>query len=211
MRTFELEGKLRENLGKKEAKRLRREKQVPCVLYGQEENLHFYCDFEAVRKMIYTPYVFLVNLKIDGKDFQAIMQDIQYHPVTDMPLHIDFLKTYDDKPVKVNIPVVTEGFARGIREGGRLQVEMRRLWVSALPKDLPDEIKIDVTKLRIGDSYRVSDVETDTLKILNVKSVPVVRVMVTRASRSAGGELLDEEEGEETSAAGGESEENAEE
>jgi large subunit ribosomal protein L25 len=196
MRTFELEGKLRENLGKKDAKKLRVEKQVPCVLYGQEENMHFYCDFEAVRKMIYTPYVFLVNLKIDGKDYQAIMQDIQYHPVTDMPLHIDFLKTYDDKPVKVNIPVVTEGFAKGIRDGGRLQVEMRRLWVSALPQDLPDEIKIDVTKLGIGDSYRVSDVETDTLKILNVKSVPVVRVMVTRASRSAGDGLTEDEGGE---------------
>jgi large subunit ribosomal protein L25 len=202
MRTFELEGKLRENLGKKDAKKLRVEKQVPCVLYGQEENMHFYCDFEAVRKMIYTPYVFLVNLKIDGKDYQAIMQDIQYHPVTDMPLHIDFLKTYDDKPVKVNIPVVTEGFAKGIRDGGRLQVEMRRLWVSALPQDLPDEIKIDVTKLGIGDSYRVSDVETDTLKILNVKSVPVVRVMVTRASRSAGDSLTEDEGGEEVSTEG---------
>lgn len=207
MRTFELEGKLRQNLGKKESKRLRVENQVPCVLYGQEENVHFYCDFEAVRKMIYTPHVFLVNLKVDGQDYQAIMQDVQYHPVTDMPLHIDFLKTYDDKPVKVNIPVVTEGFAKGIREGGRMQVEMRRLWVSALPKDLPDEIKIDVTELGIGDSYRVSDVETDTLKILNFKSVPVVRVLVTRASRSAGGALPEDEEG----AAEGEGEEKAEE
>ncbi|MCF8362888.1 MAG: 50S ribosomal protein L25/general stress protein Ctc [Prolixibacteraceae bacterium] len=211
MRTFELEGKLRETLGKKGAKKLRAEKQVPCVLYGQEENVHFYCDFEAVRKMIYTPYVFLVNLKLDGEDYQAVMQDVQYHPVTDMPLHIDFLKTYDDKPVKVNIPVVTEGFAKGIREGGRLQVEMRRLWVSALPQDLPDEIKIDVTALGIGDSYRVSDVETDTLKILNVKSVPVVRVLVTRASRSAGEGLPEDEEGAEASAEGGESEEKAEE
>jgi large subunit ribosomal protein L25 len=211
MRTFELEGKLRENLGKKEAKKLRAAKQVPCVLYGQEENVHFYCDFEAVRKMIYTPYVFLVNLKVDGQEYQAIMQDVQYHPVTDMPLHIDFLKTYPDKPVKVNIPVVTEGFAKGIREGGRMQVEMRRLWVSALPKDLPDEIKIDVTELGIGDSYRVSDVETDTLKILNVKSVPVVRVLVTRASRSTDGGLPEDEEGAETLAEKGEGEEKAEE
>lgn len=187
MRTFELEGKIRENVGKKDAKRLRAANQVPCVLYGLEENIHFYVDFEVVRKLIYTPHVYLINLNLDGKTYQSVMQDIQYHPVTDAPLHIDFLKTSDDKPVKVNIPVVTSGFAKGIREGGRLQVEMRRLWVSALPKDLPNEIKIDVTNLGIGESYRVSDIETDTLKILNVKSVPVVRVMITRASRSASG------------------------
>lgn len=187
MRTFELEGKIRENVGKKDAKRLRAANQVPCVLYGLEENIHFYVDFEVVRKLIYTPHVYLINLNLDGKTYQSVMQDIQYHPVTDAPLHIDFLKTSDDKPVKVNIPVVTSGFAKGIREGGRLQVEMRRLWVSALPKDLPNEIKIDVTSLGIGESYRVSDIETDTLKILNVKSVPVVRVMITRASRSASG------------------------
>ncbi|MBN1768292.1 MAG: 50S ribosomal protein L25/general stress protein Ctc [Prolixibacteraceae bacterium] len=187
MRTFELEGKIRENVGKKDAKRLRAANQVPCVLYGLEENIHFYVDFEVVRKLIYTPHVYLINLNLDGKTYQSVMQDIQYHPVTDAPLHIDFLKTSDDKPVKVNIPVVTSGFAKGIRAGGRLQVEMRRLWVSALPKDLPNEIKIDVTNLGIGDSYRVSDIETDTLKILNVKSVPVVRVMITRASRSASG------------------------
>jgi large subunit ribosomal protein L25 len=187
MRTFELEGKVRENVGKKDAKKLRVDNKVPCVLYGLEENIHFFVDFEAVRKLIYTPHVYLVNLDLDGKTYQSVMQDIQYHPVTDAPLHIDFLKTSDDKPVKVNIPVVTSGFAKGIREGGRLQVEMRRLWVSALPTDLPDEIKIDVTELGIGESYRVSDIETDTLKILNVKSVPVVRVMITRASRSASG------------------------
>ncbi|MDA3881631.1 MAG: 50S ribosomal protein L25/general stress protein Ctc [Prolixibacteraceae bacterium] len=205
MRTFELEGKLRESLGKKDAKKLRVANQVPCVLYGLEENIHFYCNLEAVRKLIYTPHVYLINLNLDGKQYQAVMQDIQYHPVNDEPLHIDFLKTSEDKPVKVNIPVVTNGFAKGIREGGRLQVEMRRLWVSALPKDLPDEIKIDVTNLGINESYRVSDIETDTLKIINVKSVPVVRVMVTRASRSASGAAT--VDGEEAT----ESEENAEE
>ncbi len=185
MKTYELKGTVRESLGKKDSKRLRSEDKVPCVLYGGEKVVHFCADVSDLRKLIYTPEVFLVNIDLGKEKLQAVMQDIQFHPVTDEVLHIDFLKTVEDKPVKVNIPVKTKGFAKGIRQGGRMQVEMRRLWVKALPKDLPDTITIDVTELGIGDSYRVSDVETETLKILNAKSVPVVRVLVTRASRAA--------------------------
>ncbi len=186
MKTFELSGKVRESVGKKDSKKLRNEAKVPCVLYGSEEPVHFYAESSDLHKLIYTPNVYLINLDIDGKKSQSVIQDIQFHPVTDEVLHIDFLSVSDDKPVKVNIPVKTAGFAKGIRQGGHMQVEMRRLWVQALPKDLPDSINIDVTNLGIGESYRVSDVETDTLKILNAKSVPVVRVLVTRASRSTG-------------------------
>lgn len=185
MKTYELKGDVRETLGKKESKKLRSEDKVPCVLYGGEDTVHFYTSVSDLHKLIYTPEVFLINIDLGKKKYQAVMQDIQYHPVTDEVLHIDFLKTQEDKVVKVNIPVKTKGFAKGIRAGGRMQVEMRRLWVKALPKDLPDAITIDVTDLGIGESYRVSDVETETLKILNAKSVPVVRVLVTRASRAA--------------------------
>lgn len=185
MKTFDLTGKVRESLGKKDAKKLRNEEKVPCVLYGQDEPVHFYCEQGELRKLIYTPSIYLVNLDIEGKNYQAIMQDIQFHPVSDAPIHIDFLKVQDDKPVKVNIPVKTTGFAKGMRLGGKLQIEKRYLTVFALPKDLPDAITIDVTDLDLSQSYRVSDIETDTLKILNPKSVPVVRVMVTRASRAA--------------------------
>ena len=185
MKTFDLAGKVRESVGKKDSKKLRSEEKVPCVLYGGEEPVHFYCEESALRKLIYTPHVFLVNLDVDGAKTQAIMQDIQFHPVTDKALHIDFLKVEEDKPVKVNVPVTTKGYAKGMRVGGKLQIEMRYLTVLALPKDLPNSITIDVTNLDLGQSYRVSDVETDTLKVLNAKSVPVVRVMVTRASRAA--------------------------
>ena len=185
MKTFDLAGKERESVGKKDSKKLRNEEKVPCVLYGGEEPVHFYCEEGDLRKLIYTPHVYLVNLDVADTKCQAIMQDIQFHPVTDNPIHIDFLKVSDDKPVKVNIPVTTKGYAKGIRAGGKLQVEMRYLTVLALPKDLPDSITVDVTGLDLGQSYRVSDIETDTLKILNAKSVPVVRVMVTRASRAA--------------------------
>jgi large subunit ribosomal protein L25 len=150
-----------------------------------EKNIHFATNAADLQKLIYTPNVYLVNLTIDGKVYQAIKQDIQYHPVTDEPLHIDFLKVSEDKLVKVNIPVKTKGFAKGIRAGGRLQVEKRNLTVLALPKDLPDSITIDVTNLDLGETLRVADIETETLKFVNVKSVPVVRVLVTRASRAA--------------------------
>jgi large subunit ribosomal protein L25 len=185
MKTFELKGELRETIGKKESKKLRSEEKVPCVLYGMEKNIHFATNAADLQKLIYTPNVYLVNLTIDGKVYQAIKQDIQYHPVTDEPLHIDFLKVSEDKLVKVNIPVKTKGFAKGIRAGGRLQVEKRNLTVLALPKDLPDSITIDVTNLDLGETLRVADIETETLKFVNVKSVPVVRVLVTRASRAA--------------------------
>ena len=185
MKTYELPGQVRESVGKKDSSKLRSEKKVPCVLYGLNENLHFSCDYDALRKLIYTPNVYLANIDLEGEKHQAIMQDVQFHPVTDEPLHIDFLKVTDKKKVKVEIPVKTVGFAKGIRAGGRLQVEKRSLTVLALPKDLPDAITIDVSSLEIGQSYRVSDIETETLKFVNAKSVPVVRVLVTRASRAA--------------------------
>lgn len=187
MKTFEVSGKLRKDLGKKEANILRAEGKVPCVLYGKDSVTHFYCEVDDLRHLIYTPHVFLVNIDIDGEKHQGIMQDIQFHAVTDEVLHIDFLKTTPDKPVKVQIPVKTTGYAKGMRVGGKLQLEVRRLTVTALPQNLPDEITIDVTDLDLGQSFRVGDIKDEKITILNGKSVPVVRVMVTRAARAAQG------------------------
>ena len=187
MKTFDVKGKVREAVGKKDATKLRKEEKVPCVLYGVEEPVHFYCEASDLRKLIFTPSVYLVNLDIDGAAHQAVMQDIQFHPVTDETLHIDFLKVTDDKPVKVSVPVKTKGYAKGMKSGGKLQVEMRYLTVSALPKDLPDAITIDITNLELGQSYRVGDIKSENLNILNGKSVPVARIMVTRAARAAAG------------------------
>jgi large subunit ribosomal protein L25 len=185
MKTFELNGELRTVVGKKETKKLRSEEKIPCVLYGLEENILFSVTLPDIQKLVYTPNVYLVDITVEGKKYQAIMQDIQFHPVTDEVLHIDFLKVSEDKLVKVNIPVKTKGFAKGIRAGGRLQVEKRVLIVMAKPKDLPDAITIDVSDLDLGQTLRVSDIETETMKFVNAKSVPVVRVIVTRASRAA--------------------------
>jgi large subunit ribosomal protein L25 len=185
MKTFELTGKKREALGKKDSAKLRSEGNVPCVLFGVENPIHFYVVKADLKKLIYTPNVYLVNLEIEGKKHQAIMKDLQFDPVTDEVIHIDFKKITNDKPIKIEIPVEVEGFAKGIRSGGKLQVEVRRLKVMALPKYLPDSIKINVTELELGQSMRVGDLKFENISILNGKSVPVVRIMITRAARAA--------------------------
>jgi large subunit ribosomal protein L25 len=185
MKTFELSGKKREALGKKDSAKLRNEGKVPCVLFGLENPVHFYVIKAELTKLIYTPNVYLVNLEIDGKKHQAIMKDLQFDPVTDEVIHLDFKKISNDQLIKIEIPVEIEGFAKGIRSGGKLQVEVRRLKVMALPKYLPDSIKINVTELELGQSLRVSDLKFENLSILNGKSVPVVRIMITRAARAA--------------------------
>ncbi|HPB05952.1 MAG TPA: 50S ribosomal protein L25, partial [Prolixibacteraceae bacterium] len=138
MKSFELKGNLREALGKKDSAKLRAEKKVPCVLYGVDEPVHFYTESADLTKLIYTPNVYIVDLTINGKKSQAIMKDIQFDPVSDEVTHIDFLKISDSKPVKIEVPVNVTGFAKGIRAGGKLQIEVRRLKLLALPKYLPD-------------------------------------------------------------------------
>jgi len=185
MKIFELSGKVRESVGKKDAANLRKEGKVPCVIYGEDTPIHFYTVKSELKNLIYTPHVYIVNLDIDGKKTQALMKDIQFEPVTDEITHIDFLKINENKPIKLEVPVKVQGFAKGIRSGGKLQVEVRRLKVFALPKYLPDTITIDVTELELGQSLRVSDIKLENVTILNGKSVPVVRIMITRAARAA--------------------------
>ncbi len=185
MKTFDLNGKLRETTGKKDSKKVRNEGNVPCVLYGTDNPVHFYVVKNELLKLIYTPSVYIVNLDVEGQKHLAIMKDLQFDPVSDEVIHIDFKKVFDDKPVKIEVPVAVQGFAKGIRKGGKLQVELRRLKVMALVKDLPDEITIDVSELDLGQSLRVSDIQLENVVILNQKSVPVIRIMITRAARAA--------------------------
>jgi large subunit ribosomal protein L25 len=185
MKTFSVSGQKRESVGKKDSKELRSENKVPCVLYGVEEPIHFSSVKNDLLKLIYTPNVYLVDLNIDGEKHQAIMKDIQFDPVSDEVIHIDYMKISNDKAVKVDIPVEITGYAAGLRKGGKLQIEVRRLKVMALPQNLPDSIKIDVTPLDLGQSLRVGDIKMENVSILNGKSVPVARVMVTRAARAA--------------------------
>jgi large subunit ribosomal protein L25 len=185
MKSISIKCTKREVVGKKEAKRLRTEGLVPGVLYGGEEPIHFYAPEKEFKPLIYTPHVYLVDLDIDGTVYQSIIQDTQFHPVEEQLLHVDFLRTSDDKMVKVEIPVKTEGFAKGIRKGGKLKLNLRTLKVKAMVKYLPDTITINVDDLDLGQSYKVGSLVRENLEFLNAKSVPVVTIMITRAAKAA--------------------------
>jgi large subunit ribosomal protein L25 len=147
--------------------------------------VHFYVPESDFRKLVYTPKVYQAELDIDGKKYDAFMQELQFHPVTDKLLHIDFLQISEKKAVKIDLPVKLEGYAKGIQQGGRLKANLRTLKVKGIFKNLPDEIVIDVTNLGIGESIRVSDISVEGFEIMNKKTVPVATVVVTRAARAA--------------------------
>ncbi|MFV0554931.1 MAG: 50S ribosomal protein L25/general stress protein Ctc [Mangrovibacterium sp.] len=185
MKSVAIKGELRAAIGKKDAKALRAEEKVPCVLYGGETPVHFQADFAEFRKIVYTPNVYLVDLEISGKTYKAIMQDIQWHPVNEQILHVDFLQISDDKAVKIDVPVKVEGYAKGMRAGGKLKLNLRRLRVKALPANIPDSIKVNIDHLELGQAIKVGQIEAGDLEILNSKSNPVVTIMITRAARAA--------------------------
>jgi len=185
MKTFKIKGTARQAVGKKDSKQLRKQDLVPCVIYGGEKVVHFQAHENEFRKIIYTPSVFQVEIDVQGQLYQTFMQASQFHPVTDKLLHIDFLEIRDNVPVRLEIPVRLDGYAKGIQQGGRLKSNLRTLKAKGFSKNFPDEIVIDVTELNLGESVRVSDVKVEGIEILNAKSVPVATVVVTRAARAA--------------------------
>ncbi|MCG6188401.1 50S ribosomal protein L25/general stress protein Ctc [Maribellus maritimus] len=196
MKSVTIKGQVRESLGKKEAKKLRAEELVPAVLYGGEDVLHFTIPFSELRKLIYTPSVYLVDIDIDGKTHQAIMQDIQWHPVEEVVLHVDFMKVVEGKPVKIAVPVKLNGLARGVKSGGKLKQNLRLLKVKALAENLPDVINVDITKLAIGQSIKVADLKVENIEFLDSKSNMVVSVITSRAAKAGMGTLPEDEEDE---------------
>ncbi|MGD9557217.1 MAG: 50S ribosomal protein L25/general stress protein Ctc [Mangrovibacterium sp.] len=185
MKSVEIIGSKRAALGKKETKKLRSAELVPCVLYGGEEPIHFQTSAAEFRKIIYTPNVYLIDLNIDGTTYKALMQDVQFHPVEEQILHCDFLKITNEKPVKIEVPVKVEGYAVGMRAGGKMKLNLRRLKVKGLAKDIPDSITVNIEDLDLGQSIKVGQLKFENLEFLNSKSVPVVTIVVTRAARAA--------------------------
>ncbi len=185
MKTFELKGTVRTGLGKKASKAERVSENVPCVLYGGKENVHFTTTVSDIRKLVYSPEVFVVDLDIDGKKTKSIMKALQFHPVTDKVLHIDFLEVFADKAVTVEIPVKLEGLAEGVKAGGKLALEMRKLKVKGFYAEIPENIVIDVTSLGLGKTIQVAKVSVPKLEILNAKNAVVAQVKLTRAARGA--------------------------
>ncbi|MCT4588435.1 MAG: 50S ribosomal protein L25/general stress protein Ctc [Carboxylicivirga sp.] len=191
MQTIEIKGTVRTELGKKSTKSLRSEGKVPCVIYGGETNIHFTASEAEFRKIIYTPNVYIVNVNVDGTVYPTILQDTQFHPVKEQLLHADFLLVKEEKPVVIEIPVKLDGFAEGVRAGGKLQLEKRKLKVKALAKDLPDTLDINIDNLGLGKTMQVGQLSFENLELLNAKNAVVVAVRLTRAARAAAQEAAE--------------------
>jgi large subunit ribosomal protein L25 len=185
MKTASLSGSLRGSVGKKDANQLRKEDRVPGVLYGGGEQKHFSVKELDISKLVVNPDVFRINLDIDGESFDCIIQEVQFHPVTDRIVHIDLLQVIPGKPVRVDLPLRTTGTAVGVIAGGRLSMLFRRVPVRGLADDLPEVITIDVSNLQIGDNLRVKDLEVPNCTVLLNDSTLLAAVKRTRAAMSA--------------------------
>jgi len=182
MKSIEIKAVSRDQFGKKGSNSLRAEGNVPCVMYREKENLHFFAHENVFRGLIYTPDVFLVNLIVDGKSYDAVMKDIQFHPVTDRLQHIDFMQVTEGKPVVMDIPLQITGESSGVKAGGKLRVKRRTLKVKGLVKDLPEHLSIDITDIGIGQSVKIGDLSYDKLEIIDNKRAMIVSVEVSRVS-----------------------------
>ena len=180
MKSIDIKCSLRKEISRQEVRSLRDSGQVPCVMYGGKEPIHFAAHASIFKDLIYTPNAHLVNLDIDGKNYQAILQEIQFHPIDDAIIHIDFLEINDKQPVTIGIPVKLTGTSEGVREGGKLIAKMRKIKIKGLAADLPDNIEIDITPLKIGSSVRVRDLVRKGITFLDIPSNVVVGVRITR-------------------------------
>ncbi len=209
MRTVEIIGYKRANLGKTDAKRLRADSQVPCVLYGGKEQVHFSAPMILFRDLVYTPEAAFVKLNIEGEEHSAILQDIQFHPVSEIILHADFLALTEDSPIKMDIPVKFTGEAPGLTQGGILVAKLRKVTLKALPDKMPEVITLDISGLDLGKSIKVSSIEADGFEILNNSRITIASVEVPRALKAEDeeeeGEGEEGEEGEEGGEAAAES------
>ncbi|AMM50347.1 50S ribosomal protein L25 [Rufibacter sp. DG15C] len=185
MQSLEIIGFKRANLGKSEAKALREEAQVPCVLYGGSEQVHFSSPAILFRELVYSPNVYQVELNVEGTIYKAIMQDLQFHPVNEQLLHVDFLLLDDEKEVKVDVPVRYVGTSPGVMAGGKLVTKLRKLRVKALPANLPDSIAVDISDLELGKSIKVNKITPEGYTILTNPLSPVATVTIPRALKSA--------------------------
>jgi len=182
MKTAQLSGSLRANVGKKDAKALRNEGLVPCVLYGQGEQTHFSVKQVQMEKIVFSPDVYRIELDLDGKKASAIIREIQQHPTKDTVQHVDFLELNDAKEVRIKLPVRLTGSSRGVMAGGKLMQVFRHLHCQGLPSALPEDIKIDISPLRIGHSVRVSNINLEGVKILDPSNAVVVAVKMARGA-----------------------------
>jgi large subunit ribosomal protein L25 len=198
MEYITVKGDTREKLGKKWARAARKEGLIPCVLYGGDEVLHFTTTHSQVKALVYTPAFKVTKLAVNGQTIDCILQDIQFHPVTDAIVHIDFLRLVEGQAIKLQVPVRFVGASPGVKLGGKLQQKLRRIKIKTTPENMVDALELDVSKLEMGHSIRVRDIkELEGIEIMQAPGTPVATVEVPRSMRSAEAGAVGEEEGEE--------------
>lgn len=199
MKEFTLNGQMRETVGKKASKLMRKEGMIPCNIYGEhtadgQPVAHsFAISMAELRKVVYTPHIYMMNINIDGVARKAVIKELQFHPVTDALLHVDFYEVNEEKPITVGIPVKLNGLAQGVRDGGRLSLIVRKVNVRAKYTDIPEVLNIDVTNLTIGKSIKVGDLQFEGLEMVTSKEVVVCTIKATRKSNAAAQASEDEQ------------------
>lgn len=186
MQVVNIKGEIRTALGKKGAKATRNQGLIPCVLYGGDEVVHFATTLNEVRQLIYTPDFKVAEVEVDGKPFRCIVKDKQFHPVNEQIIHLDFLRLAEGHLVKVEVPIRFKGTSPGVKSGGKLIQNVRKVKIKALPENIIDEVTVDISNLELGQSFRIRDIKLgEGIEVLNAPGVPVATVEIPRALRSA--------------------------
>jgi large subunit ribosomal protein L25 len=202
MKTIEIKGSFRTELGKKSSKALRKAGNVPCVIYEKEKNIHFYAHENTFKNLVYSPEAHLVKLCIEDKEYKAILKDMQFHPVKDNILHADFIEISDNKPVVINIPIKVTGDSVGVIAGGKLSIKRRTLKVKGFADDLPEALHIDITDLKIHEGIKVGDLSYDKIELLDPKKSMVLTIATSRVAQKTEEEVLAETAAAEAAATG---------
>ena len=192
MKQIAINGTVRTELGKKATKEIRKSGNVPCVIYGEKKDengnplaIHFSVSEKEINKLIYTPHIYLVDINIDGVDYKAVLKEVQFHPVKDNVLHVDFYEVHAEKPIVMGAPVQAQGLAAGVRAGGRLMMMVRKLNVRAMYDQIPEKLFVDVTALQLGKTIKAGDLQFEGLEMVTPKEVIVCAVKMTRAAMGA--------------------------
>lgn len=201
MKTIEIKGSFRTELGKKSSKELRKSGNVPCVIYGKEKNIHFFAHENSFKNLVYTHAAHLVKLNIDDKEYKAVLKDMQFHPVKDNILHADFIEIHDNKPVVINIPIKVSGDSVGVIAGGKLSIKRRTLKVKGLADDLPEALPINITDLKIHEGIKVGELSYDKIELLDPKKSMVLTIATSRVAQKTDEEVLAETAAAEAAAA----------
>ena len=201
MKTIEIKGSFRTELGKKSSKELRKSGNVPCVIYGKEKNIHFFAHENSFKNLVYTPAAHLVKLNIEDKEYNVVLKDMQFHPVKDNIIHADFIEILENKPVVINIPIKVFGDSVGVIAGGKLSIKRRSLKVKGLAKDLPEALPVDITNLKIHEGVKVGELSYDKIELLDPKKSMVLTIATSRVAQKSDEEVAAEAATEATNAA----------